>query len=112
MVDHTPTPWGIDEENCGDGANITSAAGRVAWTSALRRIRGGERIIEAAEAKANAAFIVAAVNAHDDLVAAMKLALPVMSPPYGAADCGAYATAYRAVRDALAKTSAAEGESS
>lgn len=72
----TPGPWvtGSDLENCGGGFNIQAdtkgESVRIAHTS--RVVYGGEELVSEPEAQANAVLIVAAVNAHDDLVAALK----------------------------------------
>jgi hypothetical protein len=66
---HTPTPWSLNEQTvksppyeltvafCGGAAGCSGTDGR---------------IITRQEAEANAALIVRAVNAHDDLVAALR----------------------------------------
>jgi hypothetical protein len=61
---HTPTPWGAEPKG-GKGSWIKGASGEWAALSC------GD---EDATADANAEFICRAVNAHDDLVAALKYA--------------------------------------
>lgn len=72
---HTPTPWGYalqeagDEQYGGSGSTpflITSICD-LGWN--LAAVIGD---VPNLPAEANAAFIVRAVNAHDDLVAALK----------------------------------------
>jgi hypothetical protein len=63
-IQHTPTPWHHSE--CFLWACVTTKAdgrGEVVCTAASR---------DESAARANAEFIVRAVNAHDDLLAALK----------------------------------------
>lgn len=81
---HTPTPWAADN---GDGQyfGVFDARGAaVAYlvepkTEALLPNAGGRGPIEEADAwrehRANAEFIVRAANAHDELVATLRIAL-------------------------------------
>lgn len=71
---HTPTPWEI----CGDRKPIKNIKDPIFFKLGIRK--GGRRIAEAhgigeEETKANAAFIVKAVNNHDALVEACRAAL-------------------------------------
>jgi len=72
-VDHTPTPWDTDEPHIvysRDGDRIVYLAD----TSDLDT--------DYATAKANAAFIVHCVNAHDELVAALTKCSEVLEDMY------------------------------
>lgn len=106
---HTPTPWWTLPTPTPGAAPEIMGAG---W-------RGGRRIAkvlydrgsEDPEVHDNAAFIVTACNAHDDLLAACK-ALPLDAFPERMGDCdaadfkdhaGAFFAAMRAARAALAK---------
>ena len=86
MAEHTPPPWEIDEHDPAviwgpDGLRIASLTGST--------IVAGED---------NAAFIVRACNAHDDLVATLeRIALPDLRFHYDADDFQEWA------RTALAK---------
>jgi hypothetical protein len=65
-LQHTPTPWGVDGvyvERKGDERLVT-----------LANCSHSPRI-DIPTAKANAEFIVRAVNAHDDLLSALAAAL-------------------------------------
>lgn len=59
---HTPTPWTVSSDprwiNRENGMPIVMAC--------------GHRVVSEAEGEANAAFIVCAVNAHDDMLAALR----------------------------------------
>jgi hypothetical protein len=92
---HTPTPWRVtDADCCTDGddvkATILADSGRL-----ICHIDRDYR----APAEANAAHIVRCVNAHDELIAALRYAL----------DCAERGdvTDMQPVRDALAR---AKGE--
>lgn len=69
---HTPTPWEI--------GNVTYQHNFECWTKTVSakgtRPLVGHRVAGRTEAEcnANAAFIVRAVNAHDELVAALRFA--------------------------------------
>jgi hypothetical protein len=74
MNEHTPLPWTVVDPAALDyrepvvlGADGTC---RVAWMAG----GGPRRAADAAEARANAAFIVRAANSHDALVKALELA--------------------------------------
>lgn len=90
---HTPTPWKVD------GMDVVSPSemivvGCLQWCG---EDRGGE-------GEANAAFIVKACNAHDELVAALRDVVDTCDSGdyYGAPSAGAMQLA----RDALAKVGA------
>ena len=57
-VEHYPTPWFIDEDENGDRIIVDSLEGGL--------------IIARQPNEANAAFIVRAVNSHEELLEAMK----------------------------------------
>lgn len=84
-VEHTPTPWFV----CTDPQNETWHAGRTIGTEERT---GGRRVadpclFDADEiAHANAAFIVRAVNNHDDLVAALEALIDVSSEAFASLD--------------------------
>jgi len=82
---HTPTPWRI--RDCGN-TEIIGANGRTVET-----LPG---------ASYNAAHIVRCVNAHDELVAALRKAERVLNH-IGAASGSEHIGAWEAVRDAIAK---------
>lgn len=71
-VKHTPTPWKIHEH---DGESFLNGVGKSYW-----QIDGPQHAIcnnrdcagSSAEQKANAAFIVKAVNSYEKLVAALQ----------------------------------------
>lgn len=68
LPQHTPTPWTYENhEIWGASKNIAE-------------IHESKSIFSAGEAQANAAFIVRAVNSHEDLLKAAKMALSCMSP--------------------------------
>jgi len=84
-IDHSPIPWKVAEDHKGL-ADIVAADGTVVvWT-----IDGAY----GSQIEANADFIVQAVNAHESLLAACKLAL------VGEADDD---TIFNALADAVAK---------
>lgn len=73
---HTPTPWMVSH------ADVAGPAQQLVWIDAevapsegiadlYHRTKDGEFVVKR-DAEANAAFIVRAVNAHDDLVAALR----------------------------------------
>lgn len=70
---HTPTPWYCDNAA---GTTIWNAAGHglVAECPEPAEWLGAKKLDRAA----NAAFIVRACNAHDELVAALKFAKPIV----------------------------------
>lgn len=67
---HTPTPWKVDPRYCDD---IVGSDGRDVAETCL----GSVYMRPADERRANAEFIVRAVNERDALVAALKWALPL-----------------------------------
>lgn len=94
MSKHTPTPWrdyGL--------AGIKSEAHCSMTTTPLVRCYGKHK-------EANAAFIVKAVNCHDELIAACQQALEALEDPE--LETGAYQSlAADSVLSALAKAGAA-----
>lgn len=75
-MSHTPTPWVVIpafSPTCGD-VGITAKGLPNVLAECFEDIRhGSEKARD--EAQSNAAFIVKAVNAYDDLVAALKYCL-------------------------------------
>lgn len=71
-----PTPWSVERSTTGSGTiiRVTDAAGRDVRTSCMG-------CTTATEANDTTDLIVRAVNAHDDLLAALKLLV---------ADCAGY----------------------
>lgn len=90
MSAHTPTPWKISE--FGDGLSFISAADR-AVTQACR--------------PEDAAFIVKACNAHDNLVRCMDLVATGLEADGRNVDGMTKANAAKMLRAALAKAGAA-----
>ena len=95
---HTPTPWSIVPQN--DGSSIiakmhedASKGFRIVCHAWLRRD-------SQAEDQANAAFIVRAVNAHDDLVAALSNLVAIIEDGNKATT---ESSSYACARAALAK---------
>jgi hypothetical protein len=112
----TPRPWvtGPDLDNCGGGRNIladTESENSVRIAHTNRVVYGGEELVSEAEARANAELIVRAVNAHDDLVAALKGAESILWMAESYAEAGGsggpemreYAPVAEMIRAALAK---------
>lgn len=78
-VSHTPTPWQLGVENeYVEGINIWH--GPVEFIANVRGTKGMGNPQEVA--KANAAFIVKAVNAHEDLVGLVKELKEVVADAY------------------------------
>lgn len=72
-VKHTDAPWALGEENVGGGFNIYAGNLRIAHTSIQARVtKPDTRPIGEDEAKANAAFIVKAVNSYEPMLDALK----------------------------------------
>lgn len=72
-IEHTPTPWQQSHRKCPDGGyrtQIYDAAGDEIATLAWYPVHSGDGSISTAR-EANAAFIVRAVNAYDDLINAL-----------------------------------------
>ena len=65
MSKHTPTPWSFRELRGDDGLGYIEADGHDI-------IHAGVRDLDAETNRANAAFIVLAVNVHDKLVEALE----------------------------------------
>jgi hypothetical protein len=108
-VEHTPTPWYREDIVSEGGPTLRKIEiGTVHHTVAVLSFL---RDHDAEEVKANAEFIVRAVNAHDELVAALKLAERLLSanvPEYLRPTWNANADRHRElIRAALAK---AEGK--
>ncbi len=111
-IKHTPTPWRTDEDF--DHLSVAGADGaQIADCCILGfKVKRNDAIN-----RANAAFIVRAVNAHDDLVDALEVAKQFVEQEAemrGDADKG-YALSCAAIlpviRAALAKASAQKNES-
>lgn len=100
---HTPTPWCISygqDQKTGEVAEYVSAEGRNMHGIKLATPWVEDAWDEDPEAKANARFIVKAVNSHDELVAALEgLVTPDNSLPLTA---NAYDNAIDNARQALA----------
>lgn len=78
---HTPVPWAIDPDTDDRWSIVDKPGGR--WLSngiATIDYTGGN-------AEANAAFIVKAVNAHDEMVEVLRKTLRVMSQRDNCLDC-------------------------
>lgn len=72
MADHTPGPWVLDER--GIRAPAAETGTYSGWTALVVKVdygRMGNAPCADAD-KANAAFIVRACNAHDELLAALR----------------------------------------
>jgi hypothetical protein len=65
-MEHTPTPWKVVKTPKQEGGNITQIYGGDGF-EVVTRVRSAER----STAK-NAAFIVKAVNSHEELLEALK----------------------------------------
>lgn len=111
---HTPTPWTADEYESRDDqgrymtSQICDANGLVIVefsNSSVAEIHHEDHRWDA-KAKANAAFIVRAVNAHYDLVGALRFILAFYEPGQKALDTEAWKHAEAAGRAALAKAEA------
>ena len=71
MRKHTPIPWAISD--VGIGFEIEALVdGKLSIIAQTQQLRPNDRDVNHTERKANAAFIVRAVNSHDALVAALK----------------------------------------
>lgn len=93
---HTPTPW-----NHSNGTVVFDGNDRKVAATYANKGYG----IEIDEAQSNAAFIVRACNAHDELVAALRACVEEMSA-YEYADEGISGELIRNARAALAKVQA------
>jgi hypothetical protein len=100
MSTHTATPWVANERYVG----VPNHKSFIAECRDQNGIWSNQPM-----SLANAAFIVRACNAHDDLVKALQSALPYMKYPRTASDAlvRAHDAAIEAARDALAKAGAA-----
>ncbi len=80
-MDHTPTPWWINRTNgseheiCSGPSGLDAESQSKIVTVAIAHGPQGEWGKVGAEHQANAAFIVRAVNAHDDLLGIVKIVL-------------------------------------
>lgn len=108
MSEHAPTPWTIDEVRTDSGRAFRIGSGE------MLKVGKGCCIIyddypgaPDNERKANAAFIIQACNAHDDLVGALRFILAFYEPGQRTLDTEAWKRAEAAGRAALAK---AEGK--
>ena len=72
-AEHTPTPWSVFEAGKRYGIDADMGVSIVLFQANDERHGDGVLGRTKDEAHANAEFIVRAVNAHDDLVAAVKL---------------------------------------
>ena len=71
---HTPTPWGFGRTS-GEQRLILGDEGRGRYVCHVQIHQTPRRMVDEPEREANAALIVKAVNAHEDLVAALLVAL-------------------------------------
>jgi hypothetical protein len=79
MSKHTPTPWSFRELRGDDGLGYIEADGHDI-------IHAGVRDLDAETNRANAAFIVRAVNAHDKLANAMEDILAFLAEKFAEYD--------------------------
>ncbi len=93
MAEHSPLPWSLDIE--GDDYSVRDAR--------TITLINDTSYYPSAPDREDAAFIVKAVNMHQELVAALRLALPWVSPPLDDRDMSASGVAHRAIVAALAK---------
>lgn len=83
-MNHTPTPWVLDVSRVDDdGAVPPVILDRTGMLIAMLGYMDGK---DARNCDTNAAFIVRAVNAHDELVAAAKEALDYIAAAIAGAD--------------------------
>ena len=85
MADHTPLPWANES-----GLRISAPGHRVGGFVALVATLEHRKGETPAEQRANGAFIVRACNAHDELLAALKVALKAGTCPCCGRDNSAY----------------------
>lgn len=109
MTQHTRTPWRTDPDYCND---IQTSDGKLTIASIWHE-EGGPWLPPLEEAEANAAFIVRACNAHDDMLSALRdvaeyLGDEPVAPSYPSAHHAATVALIRSVRAAIAR---AEGRS-
>ena len=110
MSAHTPTPWRVLENTRGlivpadgDGSHrVASTVDRVAY----ERDPDNYHDDNAARDEANAARIVKCVNAHDELVEALKTALADLDRLAAVGRCSGMMQGAVAARAALAKVTA------
>ena len=103
----TPRPWYLEEDGCDIGRPYIRSANNMIVAKTYRAaLDGGISGPGEIDGEGNAALIVRAVNAHDDLVAGLRTAVTLYET-YGllaqSAGCGAWVNAARA---ALAKAEA------
>lgn len=91
---HTPTPWEVSLRNAGAAIIAPAASGKIHEATIICSGLGGHR--------GNAAFIVRACNAHDELVAALRNSLAFVEYVANNGNEGAHETAVE-IRAALAK---------
>jgi len=89
-MEHTPTPWSLTDSE----SQSQVKAGPYVYHPHY------SHVAPSMELRANAAFIVKACNLHDELVAALRAALPHLIEHHQ--DAGAY-TASKLVEAAIAK---------
>lgn len=72
-MEHTPLPWRIEDVRTPGGDYYWQIMGSGKAVTSIHACREGDTTPEErAENDANAAFIICACNAHEDLVAALK----------------------------------------
>jgi hypothetical protein len=71
MAEHTPTPWTTDEESCGTLTRVLSSDG-IMLVHAHSYPKYSTKHPDREARKANAAFIINAVNSHDAMVDALQ----------------------------------------
>ena len=116
---HTPTPWYIEETTMPSlgfdvcaGSRKNDEADNHKWIGSVHGGHGdngktapgfpGDK-----EGQANAAFIVLAVNAHEELLQALREALKFIGQHDGCSRMNSYSyEVYRVVKDAIAKAEA------
>lgn len=114
MGEHTPTPWATEYrkgQNSFYGQDIYEAAtGETIATAAWYPVALSDTHTTT-NREANAAFIVKAVNCHDDLVAALEEARSAVEYAYRGTDSGTpderkFSHTAEVIRAALAKAEA------
>ena len=71
-MNHTPIPWALDEYLLKESIAVINPKENTLKYSCIASVHKTARAKD--EAEANAAFIVTACNAHDDLIEACKMA--------------------------------------
>ena len=95
VLSHTPTPWRIEREY--GEIEITSELGQVARIESV-----------SPSAQADAAFIVRAVNAHEELIASIKDAIVSIENGAGLYAASGLKDALRLVDETIAKAERGE----